>query len=370
MNSNRNHKILCWNVRGINSQEKWDAIRAKVIDSSCNILCLQETKRDNFNVAYLKKFCPRQLDSFAFYPSAGASGGLITVWNSGMYQCTVVQANSFGLTIKVSCNYDQSTFHITNVYRPAHASGKMPFVTWLMNLDTTDFDDWILVGDFNLYRSSDDRNKPGGDYSEMQLFNGLISDLDLIDIPFCGRRYTWSNMQTDPLLIKLDWVLTSSAWGLSYPATTVQPLSRNVSDHIPFCTNIGSKIPKESGFRFENFWVDQPDFLETVELHWNSSPFFANAAKTLSAKFKQVRTCLRQWSKKLSNLNKLIHNSNWVLLLLDGIEDQRPLDALEVSFRTLVKGHLATLLESKRKYWKQRNTIRWVILGDENSSFF
>lgn len=101
-------------------------------------------------------------------------------------------------------------------------------------------------------------------------------------------------------------------------------MSRPISDHIPFTINIGSKISKASGFRFENFWVDQPDFLPTVELHWNSSPKFVNAAKTLSAKFKKVRAGLRNWNKKLSNLNRLIHNSNWVLLLLDGLEDHRP----------------------------------------------
>jgi hypothetical protein len=28
------------------------------------------------------------------------------------------------------------------------------------------------------------------------------------------------------------------------------------------------------------------------------------------------------------------------------------------------------LLEAKRIYWKQRNTSRWVVFGDENSSLF
>lgn len=76
------------------------------------------------------------------------------------------------------------------------------------------------------------------------------------------------------------------------------------------------------------------------------------------------------WSKNFSKLNKLIYNSDWVLLLLDGLEDQRPLSWLETAFRKLVKTHLASLLESKRTYWKQRNTVRWVTLGDQNSSFF
>lgn len=43
---------------------------------------------------------------------------------------------------------------------------------------------------------------------------------------------------------------------------------------------------------------------------------------------------------------------------------------MENSFRTLVKTHLASLLEAKRAYWKQRNTVRWVNLGDENIHFF
>lgn len=46
------------------------------------------------------------------------------------------------------------------------------------------------------------------------------------------------------------------------------------------------------------------------------------------------------------------------------------LSNLEMAFRRLVKDHLASLLESKRLYWKQRNTVRWVKFGDENTSFF
>ena len=30
----------------------------------------------------------------------------------------------------------------------------MAFITWFLNLDTDDLDGWILVGDFNLYRST------------------------------------------------------------------------------------------------------------------------------------------------------------------------------------------------------------------------
>jgi hypothetical protein len=41
----------------------------------------------------------------------------------------------------------------------------------------------------------------------MQRFKRLIDDLALKDIPLVGRKYTWSNMQISPILVKLDIVL-------------------------------------------------------------------------------------------------------------------------------------------------------------------
>jgi hypothetical protein len=79
VNSNRSSKILIWNVRGINSQDKWDAIRGNITESDYQVLCLQETKRAHFDSYYIKNFCPKSLDHFAFSPSIGASGDLLTI---------------------------------------------------------------------------------------------------------------------------------------------------------------------------------------------------------------------------------------------------------------------------------------------------
>lgn len=297
MDNNRHIKILCWNVRGINSQDKWDAIGDKISESACHIVCFQETKRENFDPFYLKKFCPRSLDKFALFPSDGASDGILTIWNSSLLEGTLIHSSSYAVTCKFTCKLDNSNFHVSNIYGPSNHAQKQGFATWLMNFDTSDFDNWLLTGDFNLYRQPENRNKPGGDLAEMNLFNELISDLDLTDVPFSGKEYTWSNMQIDPLLIKLDWVLTSAPWSLTYPATHVQPLSRPISDHIPFVIHIGSNIPKSQLFRFENYWTQHPGFLETVTLHWNSSPVYGNAAKNLSSKLKHVRHGLRKGAR-------------------------------------------------------------------------
>jgi exonuclease III len=251
MNNSRQFNVLVWNIRGLNSQAKWDAIRTKIDESSCQILCLQETKRESFNNLYLKKFCPKHLNCFAFSPSIGAPGGIITIWNGKFFDGSVVHSNGYCVTIKFLNKMDNSVFHLTNVYGPSQSDAKMAFITWLLNVDTDELDDWILAGDFNLYRSTDNRKKPGGDTNEMQLFNDLISALDLVELPFNGRTFTWSNMQADPLLIKLDWVFCSPSWSWAHPSTKIQPLDRPISDHIPFVITFGSTIPKSNIFRFE-----------------------------------------------------------------------------------------------------------------------
>jgi exonuclease III len=158
MDNNRYTKVLFWNISGINSKEKWDAISDKINESAYHILCLQETKREVFDPLYPKKFCLRSLDSFAFSASIGAFGGLQTVCNSNLFDGIVVQSNSYAITIKLLCRTNKKCIHITNVYGPSNPTQKMSFATWLMNLETENYENWVLGGDFNLIRNPENRN--------------------------------------------------------------------------------------------------------------------------------------------------------------------------------------------------------------------
>jgi len=46
----------------------------------------------------------------------------------------------------------------------------------------------------------------------MDFFNDLIRELALIDIPFGGRSFTWSDKRDMPAFAKLDRFLISEAW--------------------------------------------------------------------------------------------------------------------------------------------------------------
>lgn len=72
--------ILYWNMRGMNSDAKCLALRNKIDESNCSIVCLQETKKEFFKHSFIRKCCPQRFDKFEFMPSEGASGGLIIIW--------------------------------------------------------------------------------------------------------------------------------------------------------------------------------------------------------------------------------------------------------------------------------------------------
>jgi hypothetical protein len=80
----------------------------------------------------------------------------------------------------------------------------MDFMSWFENVQMPDEVDWLIVGDFNLYRKPEDRNRPGGSVGDMLLFNNAISSLGLVEIPLHGRKFTWSNKQQPPLLERLE----------------------------------------------------------------------------------------------------------------------------------------------------------------------
>ena len=87
----RNWNVLCWNVRGLNSEARQRAVRQKIDESQCVVACLQETKCSCFDSRSIKSFCPKRFDIFAFSPAMGASGGILVVWNSFVFLGTLIE---------------------------------------------------------------------------------------------------------------------------------------------------------------------------------------------------------------------------------------------------------------------------------------
>lgn len=368
---NRAWNILCWNVRGLNTADKWPSIRSKIDESNCEIICFQETKKEQFDPSFIRNIAPKKFDKFLYSPSVGASGGILVAWNGSLFDGSIIEIKPFAVAISFSSKMEPCIWKLVNVYGPCTEPARSHFISWLKNLDIEENANWLILGDFNFYRSLENRNKNGGNLQDTLVFNDMIDYLGLVELPLKGRGFTWSNMQTDPLLEQLDWFFTSENWTADFPDTMVTPLARPTSDHVPCKVTVGTKIPRSNLFRFENFWTAHSSFFSTVQQSWEKPTACQNnSVAILSAKFKRLRYDLKKWSQGLSNMKLLINNCNNVILYMDTLEQFRPLFNLEWNLRTIVKKQLNSLLLQQCQYWKQRNTVNRIKFGDECTKYF
>lgn len=183
---------------GYQLRKKWDSVINKIVESQCGILYLQETKKESFDSTFVKKFYPPSFDKIEYQPSQGASGGMAIIWKSALFDGELVFSNEFAISVKFTSTINSNEWVLTNAYGPCTAEGKRAFMHWFKYIQMLEHIDWLIVGDFNLIWSPDNRNKPGDNYNDMFMFNDAISTLALVEIPLLTKQFTWSNKQQSP----------------------------------------------------------------------------------------------------------------------------------------------------------------------------
>ena len=146
------------------------------------------------------------------------------------------------IRIAFNATHNNEVWTLVNVYGPCKGPERDDFVQWLYDLNIPSNEHWLILRDFNFIRPTEDRNKPGADMNDIFLFNSIISNLGLLELPLKGRKFTWSNMQDQPLLEQLDWFFTTCEWTLKFPNTMVFPLAKPTSDQVPRVVSISMNI--------------------------------------------------------------------------------------------------------------------------------
>jgi exonuclease III len=179
--NNKSWNILNWNIRGLNTEDKRNAIRAKIEESACAVFCMQETKIQSFDHSMVRKMAPKRFNKFAFVLSEGASGVLFVGWNDAIFSGELLYSSKFAITIKFTSIHNVDQWILSNVYGPCSGQERHNFTSWLNSLNIEDDINWMLLGDFNFYRSLQDRNREGGNMNGIMTFNEIISNVGLQD---------------------------------------------------------------------------------------------------------------------------------------------------------------------------------------------
>lgn len=99
-------KFIIWNVRGLNSRCRRDAVRTLVDAARVDVVCLQETETEMTTITQRKaviSMLGAEFNEFSYLPSIGASGGILMAWKRGVK--SLVSAGK--TTLASRCNSSQ-----------------------------------------------------------------------------------------------------------------------------------------------------------------------------------------------------------------------------------------------------------------------
>ena len=248
-------KLMSWNTRGLGGEKKCLGVRKVLRLSRCDVVCLQESKLNEYNLAYYSDFLPSFFEKDCVYIDAiSHSGGCIITWRKN-YTRINSWSTRHSCSVVLKQNNSGEIFTVTNVYGPSEDALKPDFLKELSKMADLINSKWMLVGDFNLVRWLIDRSSDMRATNLMDLFNELIVELQLVDVPLKNRSYTWCSKRPKPVFSRIDRCFMSPEWNTTFPIITLHAQDMMVSDHVPLILSCKHRFHVKRQPKMELLWL-------------------------------------------------------------------------------------------------------------------
>jgi len=201
--------------------------------SSPSILCLQETKLSVCDDVLCNSLWVDSNHAFSYRPSVGASGDLLIVWDLKEVEVWSFGSQDHELQIHGRFIRTNEKFYLFNIYAPCESRAKHDlWESMLVRSQLLRGEKVCVCGDFNVVRNIEERwsHKGSNGTHDILHFSHFIDENGLIDLPLCGRRYTWFKGDGTSMS-RIDRFLLSEEWCLQWSNCLQIALLRGLSDH-------------------------------------------------------------------------------------------------------------------------------------------
>ncbi|XP_026410160.1 uncharacterized protein LOC113305315 [Papaver somniferum] len=294
-------KLISWNLRGMNAFDKILALKNLVLEQKCDVCMVQETKMIKMNQWMVRQIWYDAYFDWEYIPSTGTcgrSGGLLTIWNNNKLIKEGGRMGKNSISTLFSQKDDGFKWEICNMYSPCGYNERAVF--WS---DMEEVRNWwngpiCFAGGVNAVRCDEERNMGECDSRNTALLNNFITTQELVDLPLLGGAYTWSDMQVNPLLCRLDIFFLSVEMDLWFPAAIQVALTSVTSDHKPIMLVTKPNIDCKPYFKFENSWIMHKDILRKVEQWWGIMKFQRIPSFVFFKKLQNLKYFLKNWRRE------------------------------------------------------------------------
>jgi hypothetical protein len=201
-------------------------------------------------------------------------------------------------------------------------------------------------------------------------FGDFIRDMELIDLPLLGRKFTWFHLNGISMS-RIDRFLVSDDWLELWNSSSLWVLPRSISDHCPLLLRPSGSEWGPKPFRFNNHWLIHKDFLGLVEDFWRNVNITGWMAFILKEKLKGLKNCIREWnSENYGLVDVKIKKMVEEIQALDLRSEVSGLSDGEVALRKNLFSNMWHLRRSKESVLAQRSRQLWLRDGDSNTRFF
>ncbi|KAK1312011.1 hypothetical protein QJS10_CPA07g00723 [Acorus calamus] len=129
----------------------------------------------------------------------------------------------YSVSTLLECRQTGWKWACSSVYGPHEDASRERLWEEISNIRISWEAPWLVVGDFNVTRFPQDRNRPGPITPGMTRFSSWIEGEGLIDLSVGNQAFTWSNLREEPSLARLDRVLMDAEWEAKFPGCEVVP---------------------------------------------------------------------------------------------------------------------------------------------------
>ncbi|XP_028112692.1 uncharacterized protein LOC114310798 [Camellia sinensis] len=202
------------------------------------------------------------------------------------------------------------------------------------------------------------------------MINELIDQLNLVDLPMKGRRFTWCNALDGERWSRIDRFLLEGRW-LEQFSFKQWGLPGTISDHCPVMIKEDERNWGPKPFKFINAWLLHPNFISAVKSSWEVQVQQGWAGFRLLRKLASLKASLRRWNFEVfGHVETELKKTEEDLHALDLVAEERALSETEANSRRVFRGLVWNLHRRKESLWHQKSRMLWAKCGDKNTRFF